>query len=192
MASDLKQTFTGRHTRSIKLTGSGSAKDTRHHEIAIDGAPVSYLPGDALGVHPHNSPALVERVVAALGARGDEPVSDGAGGTMPLAQALTECYSLANPSRRLLDLCVSRGAADLAPLLDKANAEQLKHYLTGWDDAHDVLDVLEMHPSVSMTPVEFVDTRNNRRRGEQWLKPVQVVKAGRPFGRPFPSPFAWP
>ncbi|MDO9710614.1 amidohydrolase/deacetylase family metallohydrolase [Paracraurococcus lichenis] len=41
-------------------------------------------------------------------------------------------------------------------------------------------------------PVEFVDTRNNRRRGEQWLKPVQVVKAGRPFGRPFPSPFAWP
>ena len=41
-------------------------------------------------------------------------------------------------------------------------------------------------------PVEFVDTRNNRRRGEQWLKPVQTVKAGRPFGRPFPSPFAWP
>ena len=41
-------------------------------------------------------------------------------------------------------------------------------------------------------PVEFVDTRGNRRRGEQWLKPVQTVKAGRPFGRPFPSPFAWP
>ena len=41
-------------------------------------------------------------------------------------------------------------------------------------------------------PVEFVDTRNNRRQGTQWLKPVQVVKAGRPFGRPFPTPFAWP
>ena len=41
-------------------------------------------------------------------------------------------------------------------------------------------------------PVEFVDTRGNRRRGEQWLKPVQTVKADRPFGRPFPSPFAWP
>jgi dihydroorotase len=41
-------------------------------------------------------------------------------------------------------------------------------------------------------PVEFVDTRNNRRRGDRWLKPVQTVKAGRPFGRPFPSPFAWP
>ena len=41
-------------------------------------------------------------------------------------------------------------------------------------------------------PVDFVDTRNNHRRGELWLKPVQTVKAGRPFGRPFPSPFAWP
>jgi dihydroorotase len=41
-------------------------------------------------------------------------------------------------------------------------------------------------------PVEFVDTRNNRRQGTQWLKPVQTVKAGRPFGRPFPTPFAWP
>ena len=41
-------------------------------------------------------------------------------------------------------------------------------------------------------PVEFVDTRNNRRRGDRWLKPVQTVKAGRPFGRPFPTPFAWP
>ncbi len=40
--------------------------------------------------------------------------------------------------------------------------------------------------------VEFVDTRNNRRRGDRWLKPVQTVKAGRPFGRPFPTPFAWP
>lgn len=41
-------------------------------------------------------------------------------------------------------------------------------------------------------PVGFVDTRNNRRSGDHWLKPVQTVKAGRPFGRPFPVPFAWP
>jgi dihydroorotase len=41
-------------------------------------------------------------------------------------------------------------------------------------------------------PVEFVDTRNNRRHGDKWLKPVQTVRAGLPFGRPFPTPFAWP
>src|SRR5581483_7568603 len=150
MAGDLKQIFIGRHLRNVKLTGSGSEKDTRHHEIAIEGAPVTYLPGDALGVHPQNNPALVERVVRAIRATGDEPVNDGAGATLPLARALTEIYSLASPSRRLLELCVNRGADDLRPLLDKANAEHLKHFLTGWNEAHDVLDVLEMHPSVTM------------------------------------------
>jgi dihydroorotase len=41
-------------------------------------------------------------------------------------------------------------------------------------------------------PVEFVDTRRNQRTGQRWIKPVQTVKAGRPFGRPYPQPFAWP
>jgi dihydroorotase len=39
-------------------------------------------------------------------------------------------------------------------------------------------------------PVSFVDTRNNRRDGKAWLKPVQTVTAGVPFGRPYHSPFA--
>ena len=39
-------------------------------------------------------------------------------------------------------------------------------------------------------PVEFVDTRNNRRAGQAHLKPVNTVVAGVPFGRPYPSPFA--
>ena len=41
-------------------------------------------------------------------------------------------------------------------------------------------------------PVEFVDTRNNKRQGTRYLKPVQTVRAGRAYGRPFPSPFGYP
>ena len=41
-------------------------------------------------------------------------------------------------------------------------------------------------------PVTFVDTRKNTRQGNRWLKPVQTVRAGRPFGRPYPIPFAYP
>ena len=41
-------------------------------------------------------------------------------------------------------------------------------------------------------PVDFVDTRQNQRKGQRYIKPVQTVKAGRPFGRPYPQPFAWP
>jgi sulfite reductase (NADPH) flavoprotein alpha-component len=157
MAGDLKQTFLGRHTRNVKLNGTGSEKDTRHHEISIGGAPVTYLPGDALGVHAQNAPALVERVIRALGATGDEPVAIGAD-TLPFAKALCDVCNLSTPTRRLFDLLLARGAADLAPLLDKARAEDLKHYLTGWNEAHDVLDVLESYPSIRVTPAELVES----------------------------------
>ena len=46
-----------------------------------------------------------------------------------------------------------------------------------------VLEVIE-------GPVEFVDTRKNARQGNVQIKPVTVVLAGVPFGRPYQSPFA--
>ncbi|HYL23106.1 MAG TPA: amidohydrolase/deacetylase family metallohydrolase [Burkholderiales bacterium] len=39
-------------------------------------------------------------------------------------------------------------------------------------------------------PVEFVDTRNNKRSGNAYLRPVQSVLAGVPFGRPYHAPFS--
>ena len=39
-------------------------------------------------------------------------------------------------------------------------------------------------------PVEFVDTRNNKRQGKTQIKPAGVVLAGVPFGRPYQAPFA--
>ncbi|MDA9469469.1 amidohydrolase/deacetylase family metallohydrolase [Bradyrhizobium sp. CCBAU 53415] len=39
-------------------------------------------------------------------------------------------------------------------------------------------------------PVSFVDTRNNRREGKAYLKPIQTVINGVPFGRPYQAPFA--
>jgi len=39
-------------------------------------------------------------------------------------------------------------------------------------------------------PVTFVDTRNNKREGKAYLKPVQTVINGVPFGRPYQAPFA--
>lgn len=40
--------------------------------------------------------------------------------------------------------------------------------------------------------VKFVDTRNNFRSGNRHLKPVQTIRAGRPFGIPYPAPFSYP
>jgi dihydroorotase len=46
-----------------------------------------------------------------------------------------------------------------------------------------VLDLVE-------GPVEFVDTRDNKRQGKVQLRPANVVLAGVPFGRPYQLPFA--
>jgi dihydroorotase len=46
-----------------------------------------------------------------------------------------------------------------------------------------ILDVVE-------GPVEFVDTRNNKRQGKVHLRPVQTVNGGIAFGRPYSAPFS--
>lgn len=156
--AELKTYFTGRQLLNQRLTGPGSEKDTRHYEIAIETDGIGYLPGDALGLHPRNHPELVERVMRAVNAAGDELVPGADATPLPLHRALTEVYSLAAPSRRLLETMAARGATDLGALLDRANAEAFKHYVGGWNEAHDVLDVLEAHPSIRLTPAELVES----------------------------------
>jgi len=39
-------------------------------------------------------------------------------------------------------------------------------------------------------PVEFVDTRNNKRSGKVFIRPAQTVAAGIVFGRPYSAPFS--
>ena len=39
-------------------------------------------------------------------------------------------------------------------------------------------------------PVEFVDTRKNKRSGNLTLRPLQVVIAGAPHRRPYAAPFS--
>jgi dihydroorotase len=39
-------------------------------------------------------------------------------------------------------------------------------------------------------PVEFVDTRNNKRPGKVHLRPANTVRGGIPYGRPYSAPFS--
>ncbi|MDQ3810248.1 MAG: amidohydrolase/deacetylase family metallohydrolase [Chloroflexota bacterium] len=48
-----------------------------------------------------------------------------------------------------------------------------------------ILDLVE-------EPVTFVDTLNNQRTGDRYLRPFDTVRAGRPFSRPYPQPFTYP
>lgn len=77
---------------SRRLSGPGSVKDIRHHELALGDSGLTYAAGDALAVQPCNDPALVELLLEHLGVGRDEALG---------ARFRTD-YEIASPSRELL------------------------------------------------------------------------------------------
>ena len=57
-----------------RLNKPGSEKETWHVEFDLTGSGLDYAVGDAFGVFPTNDPALVDAVIAALGAPADFPI----------------------------------------------------------------------------------------------------------------------
>ena len=43
-------------SKKYKFKWSWSSKETRHIELSLEGSGLSYIPGDALGIVPHNDP----------------------------------------------------------------------------------------------------------------------------------------
>jgi sulfite reductase (NADPH) flavoprotein alpha-component len=148
--------FMGTRTGGYRLTPEGAPKETWHHVISLAGSGIAYKPGDSLGVWPRNPDAVVDAVLARLGATGGEIVDAGVLGSLPFGEALARAYDLSNVSKRLLEACAAQGAGPFAPLLEKGAEERLKTYLRGWDAVHDVLDVLRDAPDAAFAPAEFI------------------------------------
>ena len=117
---------------------------------------MTYLPGDALGVHPVNDPALVDLILARLGATGSEPMADRFHQPSTFRALLLHEYDITSPSRRLLEACTARGATAFSSMLEKGHEDELKTYFHAHDASHDVLDVLEDAPACAFTPEAFL------------------------------------
>src|SRR5438552_13330773 len=70
------------------LSGPESEKDTRHFELDLTGWGLSFEVGDSVGVCPTNDPDLVDGILRALGATGDEKVPRLKGEPTTLREAL--------------------------------------------------------------------------------------------------------
>lgn len=82
-----------------RLNGPKSDKETWHVEIALPANGLDYAAGDSLGVLPLNSPALVDAVIARLGARPERVI----GGRTFRDHLLQDC-SLGCPPDALFQL----------------------------------------------------------------------------------------
>ena len=146
--------FPGRMLVNRNLSSEGSEKDTRHFEVSLEGSGFIFEPGDSMAVYASNAPELVEEIIRAIGASGDEPVAVAKDRTAPLRDALSRYYSITAPTPKLLKAIAERASAAplLKDLLDPAKKHDLQNYLWGME----VIDFLLQHPSVKFSPEEFV------------------------------------
>ena len=145
--------FPGKLVVNRRLSGPESEKDTRHFEIDLTGWGLSYEVGDSVAVYPTNDPELVEEIIHALGAKGDEPVP-AAKTQKGLREALLRDYSITQTTPKFLKAITQRAnsALLLKDLLEPKRKEDLDRYLWGME----VIDFLNEHPSVKFSPEEFV------------------------------------
>src|SRR5437773_12239260 len=85
--------FPGKMAVNHLLSGPESEKETRHFEVDLTGWGLNFEVGDSMAVYPSNDPKLVEEIIHALAASGNEPVP-AAKTQKPLREALFRDYSI--------------------------------------------------------------------------------------------------
>ncbi len=133
-----------------RLNGDGSEKATHHIEFDLSASGLDYEAGDSLGVFPANDPALVDEVIAMIGAPAGFPI---AGKT--LRDTLIEDMSLAPAPDALFTF--------ISYLTGGARREKARALAKGQDpdgDAGtlDVLAALAKFPGVRPDPEAFVES----------------------------------
>ena len=146
--------FPGKLVVNRRLSALDSPKDTRHFEIDLTGWGLNYEVGDSMAVYATNDPALVDEIIGALCATGDEPVRGNKGVPRSFRDALLRDYSITNVTPKFLKAVVERASAApfLSELLEPERKYDLETYLWGME----LIDFLIEHPSVRFTPTEFV------------------------------------
>jgi sulfite reductase (NADPH) flavoprotein alpha-component len=132
-----------------RLNKAGSNKETWHIDLDLRDSGLAYTVGDSLGVFPRNDPALVEAVVAAIGAPPDFPIAG-----RSLRDTLTDNASLGVAPDMLFEL--------ISHITGGERRQKAKALATGGDpdgDAKtlDVLGALQKFPGIRPDPEAFIE-----------------------------------
>lgn len=152
-AYDREHPFPSRIASVTRLCGDESQKDVRAIALSLKGSGLKYTVGDALGVYPENDSELVEQVLAALGASGEEPVVTPDSRVVPMRIALALGYDITRVGEELLQLLArtSNDDGETAALTELAEDDS-----EDWLEGRDVLDVLQRFQSSGAPPEEIV------------------------------------
>src|SRR5438128_1582634 len=60
----------------VRLTKQGSTKETFHVVLDTSKTPLTFKVGDSIAIYPQNDPMLVDHLIRAMKAKGDEEIVD--------------------------------------------------------------------------------------------------------------------
>lgn len=124
---------------NLNLNGRGSARETRHLELSLEGSGLTYEPGDSLGVYPENHPRLVDEIIEAMGWNAEEQVATGKSSTAALREALHHYFEITVLTKPLIEQAAKlTGNERLLKLASPESAEELRAYLGD----NDLLDLI--------------------------------------------------
>jgi sulfite reductase (NADPH) flavoprotein alpha-component len=132
-----------------RLNDPASDKEVRHYEIDVSATGLTYHAGDSLAVHATNDPALVARLLTAMGVSAEYVAADH---DEPLGVLLTERLEIRVPSRALLNLVATR-TTDAAAAAGLATGDSVTP--GSWAYGKDVVDLLGL---ADLSVDEVLDT----------------------------------
>ncbi len=138
---------------NINLNGKGSAKETRHIELSLEGSGLSFEPGDVVGIYPTNDPELVDLILQETKWNPEEMVTvNKQGDVLPLKEALSSQFEITLLTKALVKQAaqLSKNEA-LQELVAAGNEEKVKAYAAG----RDLLDLIRDFGPWTVSAQEF-------------------------------------
>ncbi len=149
-----KNPFPAEVLDSVVLNGEGSAKETLHLELSLDGSGLTYEVGDALAVLPVNAESVVQELLAVTGFSEDEEVEIKSGECLSLGVALRHHLDITALSRAIARKYAALvGHAELDRLLSDQAASEFREWIHG----RQIIDLLEAFPAEGLTVGQFVE-----------------------------------
>ncbi|MBC2606981.1 assimilatory sulfite reductase (NADPH) flavoprotein subunit [Pelagicoccus albus] len=134
--------FPAEMLKCINLNGTGSAKETVHVEISLEGSGLTYQPGDALGVVPENASDLIEEFLEAAKIDGRENVSFKEELSIPFREVLRKHLDL-----RTLNTVILKKYAKACDYKKLLKLSEDREKASEWIWGRDVVDLIKEYPS---------------------------------------------
>ncbi len=143
VAFDKSNPFPAETLTNINLNGTGSAKETIHLELSLEGSGLQYEVGDALAVIPKNADDVVEDFLAVSKLSGEDEVEVKKLGKVSLKDALKNHLDITALSRKVVKGYQEiTKSSSLADLLSEERKAEFKSFLWG----REIRDLFSIEP----------------------------------------------